>query len=378
MAEFGVSTTLEAEVDQQSLRQARQEIEAELGDIEVSVTAEGSPSQSVGRGGSSRGFAKVNTLLDDLDTKALRRNELLEDLLDATEQGDFTRATGGGAGGVLGGLFLGGLGLLGGALSGLGDFELEPPDIPPLEPPKIPPVVVDKPDWLPLGVPEPDWLPIEVTFPDESPDSSPITPRVPYIDQTPYPEPAPTPAPGPVTDPLFTPGEGNPVEQVDPSPSPSPTFPTIGVPEAILGGGAAVGGALALKQLAGATRGGSSAAAPIAAPSVIAARAGRDAQNTPDDQQNIVQRFFDRLVPDLDRNRAMRMSTATATSTASISARENRAGSGSDVTIEHSPTYEVSGLDEVRRKQEQDRRELEQKIDRLQQSLSGPSTSGGF
>jgi len=82
MAEFGVSVLLEAEVDQASLRQARQEIE------------DGVPDPTVGGGGGGGGAAGGN----GLGALASERNELLEDILDTLEGGGVAAGGGGGGG----------------------------------------------------------------------------------------------------------------------------------------------------------------------------------------------------------------------------------------------------------------------------------------
>jgi carbonic anhydrase/acetyltransferase-like protein (isoleucine patch superfamily) len=104
MSEFSVSSLLEVEVSQSSLRAARSEIEDGLGDIEVDVSASASEQLSRGGSGGQRLAGKERAMTRSLlDTQTERittvsenveanlelnetRNDLLRDLVDAQER----------------------------------------------------------------------------------------------------------------------------------------------------------------------------------------------------------------------------------------------------------------------------------------------------
>ena len=107
MTEFGAAGTLDVHVSQSSLRDARAEIEDELGDVTVDVAAESGPTTSAVTDGGSA--LADSGMLDELD----EQTDLLEDILDELEQG----GVGGGGGGLGGGGGMG-LGLVGGGAAG--------------------------------------------------------------------------------------------------------------------------------------------------------------------------------------------------------------------------------------------------------------------
>lgn len=113
MAEFNTSAELAVEVDQTSLRQARDEIESELGDVNVSVS--GGRARTDG-GGGRRQLSMLRSV-DEQTGELEAQTDLLEDILD--ELGDGGAGGGGGGGGLLGGS--GALsGAAGGAAAGSG------------------------------------------------------------------------------------------------------------------------------------------------------------------------------------------------------------------------------------------------------------------
>jgi hypothetical protein len=145
MTEFNVGNSLEVTVDQRSLRDARDEIQEEVGDIALSVNT----------GGSSGGGAGASMLQDigddttELVDLAGDRNDILEDILDELQDastgpggGLFRGRGGGGGGGGGGGIGIGlptgllaalGLGAAGaGAASGSGSGSGGGPLIPPI------------------------------------------------------------------------------------------------------------------------------------------------------------------------------------------------------------------------------------------------------
>jgi hypothetical protein len=173
MSEFTTAATLEVEIDDNSLRSARNRIERDLNDVRANG---GAGSRGGGRGRRSPmsgggGMASLrDTARDQLDTQqvlvelAEERNELLEDLGRGNSGdggGRLPRGFGGGGGG-LGGILGGVLGI---GLLGLGALTLNLPD------------ASDVPD---LNLPSPSDIP-ELNLPDASdvpelnvPDSSDI------------------------------------------------------------------------------------------------------------------------------------------------------------------------------------------------------------
>jgi len=112
MADFSTTVTLEAEVDEASLREARADIEDDIGPVPVGVG--GSTAVPDGGGATSlAGGAVIDELGDQTD--------LLGEILDEIEDGGFG-AGGGGGGGIPGGGSLSGLGAgrLAGGAAGLG------------------------------------------------------------------------------------------------------------------------------------------------------------------------------------------------------------------------------------------------------------------
>jgi len=341
--EMDVNAVFNATVAPESLSRARRDVEEELGDIEVQIAAQTGTGSRGGGQIASRERAMERQLqtqqvdaltgiqgaldepgaapavLDEWDIEhdlSERRNEILLELLDQEEKSDFDRAMGGS--GVVGiGLTLAALtaGAVGSKLIGfLGDYEFEPPDIPPiprLEPPEdIPrPDAPPEPDWHPLTVTKPDWLPLEM--PGGEGENTPTEPDGdPQPDTPPSPDPQPGPldAPGPTAvpdgrdeEPDAPPVPSTPDSPVGgPGPIPVPTG-TDSVPEElpprdpgetgspdpgplddidpidIVGGVSGVlGGGILARELTG-TGGsaGASGAAPFALPSILA---GQDAQ----------------------------------------------------------------------------------------------------
>lgn len=398
MSQFDSEVELEVVVDQSSLRDARDEIEGEMGDVAVGVGSGGTSGTAQLTGAS--GGRDVVDHTSELVGLAETRNDLLRDLVDAQEQGNFDRALRGGGGGALGGALLG-LGAIGGLGAGLvsflQNFEFEPPSIPPLNVPEaidpvdipvpepldpvdvpvpgaLDPVELPVPDALdPISIPEPDWLPIEVPAAGESPAPS----------ETPAPSPSPSPSPGddrttddtpaPVTNPTTDPAsDGRPTGETgveDPQNQPAaqaPRFMTDDSPastsdpsgggsgvgaEEVLGAGAGVGALEALRRsLQGGGTAGGSPGSSIGFPAIGSQLAARS-DLLPD-------------LPDLGRNRtrrrAMSAETPTASNTESISARPANVSVQNDVTVDGVDERQLDlKLDEAKRDiREQLRREL--------------------
>lgn len=385
-AEFSTATTLEVAVDQGSLRQARQDVESSLGEVTVGGRP-GSAARADGgrrRGGSriaGRERAMQRQLLSENIDLDERRNELLEQLLEEEEKGNVTRARMGGGAATAGliGLGLGAAGL-GSALRNLGDFELEPPDIPPLEIPSLPKFewpALPAWDWPPI--PEPEWTPLPIERPGSIPVDEPDP--VPVEDPGPLPVDAPTSIPVdaptsipvdaptsiPVTFPTDAPGPAGEIGGIfadpagRPSPSPAPTgepsprpdrgpttspdgaplrLPDIGLRE-ILGitGAGALAGSGILQQLGrgGAATGGAGVGFP--APSMLIAR----------------------MFPNASREALQQGQQGNQ-------ARQRQQGGGQ--TIQQDITVPVQGVTE-RRAEEIARREAEQMRDRLRQEFQG-------
>lgn len=124
MSEFSTTALLEAQVNQSSLRSARQTVEDELSDIEVDVAATASNGLGAGSGGGAGGSSLATSVLetsnqhlthisdvgDELAELAQERNHLLRENLEANE---LAAQSSGGNGGRLPRLS-GGLGILGG------------------------------------------------------------------------------------------------------------------------------------------------------------------------------------------------------------------------------------------------------------------------
>ncbi|MFB6237516.1 MAG: hypothetical protein ABEH81_04010 [Halopenitus sp.] len=208
MAEFGVAATLEVTVPDRELRAARQKIEDELGDVTVGVDA--STSGSSGRGGGGRMAGRERAMSRQLLSEANRlkesnidldeqRNALLEELIDTTEDGDYSRARSGGALGSAA-IGIGVAGAIGaGIVSKLKNFEFDP-------------VPLDKPPWIPIPVKPPS----EPKSPKDAPNGEPT--GGPSGDPTGQPGPLPSPGPGPTP----TGPNDNPTGNSDPSPDPNP------------------------------------------------------------------------------------------------------------------------------------------------------------
>jgi len=396
MTQFDSEVELEVTVDQSSLRDARDEIESEMGDVAVSVGSGTSGTAQLAGGSGGRDIVDHTS---DLVGLAETRNDLLRDLVDAQEQGNFDRALRGGGGGALGGALLG-LGAIGGLGAGLvsflQNFEFDPPSIPPIDVPKalapvdvpvpapldpvdvpvpgaLDPVELPVPDALdPISIPEPDWLPIEISAPGESPTPS----------ETPAPSPSPSPdpspgddrttddTPAPVTNPTTDPsGDGRPTGatgtedpqnqpawraprfMADDSPAPvaDPSGGGVGAEEVAFGVGAGAAGAYTLSRLAegGAGIGSSNPVGSTIGFPAIGSQLAARSELLPD-------------FPDLGRRdrRAMTMSTPTASDTESISARPSNVNVQNDVTVE--------GVDErqMERKLEDAKRDILEQVRR--------------
>ncbi|WP_435346030.1 hypothetical protein [Haloarchaeobius sp. HRN-SO-5] len=131
MAEFSTSTLLEVSVSQRSLADARQEIEDSIGSVDVDVSTSGQAARGARRSANVRGreqamsrqllsgqqqeLTSIDSRLDENVELNERRNDLLEMLVDATEEGTRARARFGGAGGAVGSSLA-----VGGVLIGLG------------------------------------------------------------------------------------------------------------------------------------------------------------------------------------------------------------------------------------------------------------------
>lgn len=306
MTQFATEAVLEVRVDEQSLQRSGDKVRDELGSVEVTPTTSGgampsnsgrSTSSSMMSGSpSSAGSGKPWGEHIDLNE---RRNELLEDLKDSMDEGNFDRARR--LGSMGGGIALGGIALGVGALSNLlSSFSW--PSLPKLE----------KPGWLPPDVPSPDWMPIGVEEPDPMPVSDPDP--MPVSDPDPMPVSEPDPMPIEETEPLD-------VEDVDPLEvqEPDPIQVDFGLSDVsgegalggLLAGGAAVGGGILGRKLlkgggsSGILRGGSGGAAAgssgfgIPAPSFLIGDRAAEAQRKDPDERGFIDRKLAGLVEGL-------------------------------------------------------------------------------
>ncbi|KOX92700.1 hypothetical protein AMR74_16865 [Halorubrum tropicale] len=231
------------------------------------------------------------------------RNELLEDLNDKMEDGNFDRASR--LGSMGGGLALGGIALGASALSNvLSNFSW--PSLPKLE----------QPGWLPPELPEPGWLPLGV----DEPESVPVEEPSPVPVQDPSPMPVSEPDPMPVADPDPMPVEDPktmPVEEPSPIPveEPDPIQVEFGVPDVsggdllggLLAGGAAVGGGFLGREFLkrggpGSMPGGAGAGSSgfgIPAPSFLIGDRAAEAQRKDRDERGFIDRKLAGLVDGL-------------------------------------------------------------------------------
>jgi hypothetical protein len=353
--EFETEAVFEATIDPRSLREARRTVEDEVGDLPVDVQMQA----SAGGAGGSRDWDIEHDL-------SRERNQLLRRLVDANEQGNFDRALRGG-GGALGGLVGGGalaLGLgaagLAGALGGLGEgLSLNVPDIPPLPVPNIPPL--DIPSIPPLEVPSIPPLDVPNIPPLEIPEIDPIPVNAP--EAIPLVPPDDTPSGS---------GEGSGTGEGTGGDSGAPdglpvTPPELNPPEVVGGAAAAGAGALAAREAARRLSGGGlggtpSAAAPFAAPAIVAGDVGRRADEQPADQRNIIERFFANLRPNLGGTTA---ATAALTSSSGNRAEQNR-----PVNINATSEARVEGVG--RREAERiAERKAQEMADEIRRNLSG-------
>lgn len=333
MAEFGVASELEVQVDERSLREARKEIEEETGDLSIPVEVQSqrnTPSKSVSaRSSKERAMgrrlnARRNELLRDLDgigddlvDLADQRNFYLEEMLDSMEGG--IGAGSGDDGGMIkprrprGGEGI--LGLLGGAIGSLALLKTvrgsssegetgEPTPIPVEDPGEIPyggpnPIPVEEPGEVPVQDPgevtvkEPTWVPIPVQSPGGTAEPSRGRP-----DSAPDTAPTPSDQPGGYYDPRrdpqhrYIPEEQQPTPSPDPSPGPSPGRPApyddVPVGDSPIGasgiiGGTAIGAGAGMvadaasKAWSSGSSAASSALGPIGLPSSLAAQEGKRA-----------------------------------------------------------------------------------------------------
>ncbi|GAA0539657.1 hypothetical protein ABNG02_15720 [Halorubrum ejinorense] len=253
MTEFETQNTVEVIIDDRSLTEAKADVEEALSSVPMDVQA----SVSGGGGGSGGGGAADEWR--EQHSLSRERNRLLEELVDAQEEGNFDRAARS-AGGLLGGgaAILGAGALLGvGALSSvLSSFSW--PELPKLEPP----------GWLPPRVPEPDWHPLDVVEPDpvpiEQPDPLPVEQPDPVPIADPTSAPASDPQPGGTSSPDGAPAPPDDIQQIQDGPpragpTTSPGLSTkpaadevsssIGLPEALLGGASAAAGFAGIKAI---------------------------------------------------------------------------------------------------------------------------------
>lgn len=196
MTEFSTTASLYVELEQSSLRGSRKKLENELtaDPIQVEVEPVKSPGSAMdglnnsGQRGGGRGGGGVGGLTETMEDQATvldditdsweenielneRRNELLEDLQDEIQQGNFDRARRlGSAGGALGGLAIGitllGVSKLTSTLSNFSWPQL--PEAPDIDAPEIPPL--DVPDSVPVEVPDTPSLDIPNIPPLDIPD----------------------------------------------------------------------------------------------------------------------------------------------------------------------------------------------------------------
>jgi len=394
VTEFGTEAVFEATVSPSSLREAKQTVEDELGGMEVQIdvqTGAGSGTRAGGRRPGAGGLAREIEVEHGLSRT---RNDLLRDLVDAQEQGNFDRAVSGGGLGGAAGLLAGGVGLtlgagaigLAGLTKALNSFDpgsVDVPPIPPLKAPDIPPVPVDAPGSIPVDAPSSIPVDAPSSIPLDAPSSIPLTrpsgtgsgaPR-----PSPGPGPAPSPEPTPGTDPRSTnPSAPYPYDVFGPDarvPSPSGDGGDGVTDEALIVGGTALAGAGAAQLAKGSSSGAAATggtATGIGAPTFIPALAGRArrAEETAADERTFFERILARLTPDVNQGRreALRGRTPTATATASISKAEPP---GNGPQINHSPTYNIQGVKDLKRQQQRDIRELERKLQKLERALGG-------
>lgn len=286
--EFTTSGALEVSVDERSLRDARQTIQDELGDVTVQVESSSSTSSSLSNrtSGASKERAMSRQLLndqqdtlvearegiDDLVPMAEERNDLLRMLLEQQQEGDFVKAKkrgGGSSGGLMGGALVAGAlaAGLGSSLVSFLEANFAWPDIPPVQPPNIPPLKapdlpeLDAPNIPPLKVPNlpplkapdaptlklPEMPTLDVDAPTLDVDAPTLNVDAPTLDVK-----KPNWIPIPVQSPTGSPdGNGSPGGNWMPDLNLSPEQIAGGV----LGGGVLAGGMSALWSGAGGAAG---------------------------------------------------------------------------------------------------------------------------
>ena len=334
-------------------------------------------------------------------------------------------------GAVLGPLLgIGGTAIIGGKLI---DF-LDGYEVPPLKPPDIPPVPVEepspvptpqpdwsplnvgRPDWLPLNIPAPEWLPLDepggtgTGSPEDSPDGTPTGTPVP--EDLPFEQPDPSAPPVENPDGTDQPDDAPndqpvpdevPFEQPDPSAPPTSREPTpeptggggLPIPEEVVGGVAGgVTAGVAAKYLSGAgslARGAGGASSIVPPPGTLV-----DLMNAPETfskasrGQSEGQKMWGDFLVSMDIPRPDEWpgyagpeggfgggDDGGGQSKNQTESRGNKTDRGrerngrGEVRVEHSPTYNLD-TSELEQKQRQDKRELEQKIKQLENSLTQP------
>lgn len=309
MSEFSTTAFVDIQVEEKSLRSSRKTVEEALGEIEVSTTASGGAMPSnrgtstsgamMSGGNSGRGSGQQWSEHIDLNE---RRNELLDDIKDSVDDGNFDRASRMGKMG--GGLALGGIALGASALSNvLSNFSW--PSLPKLEQPGWLPPDLPKPDWLPLGLPEPDPMPIKEPtseYPVGSPGSE--YPVAEPGSEYPVEEPgADYPLEEPGEYPLEEPTSEYPVEEPDPIEFNLPDVSGEQLLGGLAAGGAAVGGGLLGREFLKGGSGGAIGRGPgigssgfgIPAPSFLIGDRAAEAQRKDPSERG----FIDRKLSDL-------------------------------------------------------------------------------
>mgnify|MGYP006268649033 CR=1 FL=1 len=423
--DLAIGSTLRVELDESSIRESRKTLESELTADPIPVEVEpprkpGSAAASFnsdagggGRSGDIRGremamqrqhLAESNdiaaeqstTLLkisDDFDENLdlnTRRNELLEDIKDAseaTEQNIRSRGLRGlGAAGL--GITIG-LAGVSGLVSTLQNFtwpdlpefpELEPPPLPIEEPPRIP---FDGPDVLPFD--GPDVLPFDgpESLPFAGPESLPFGgPDVlPFggPDELPFGGPEELGYSGPLEIGLAIP-EVLPDSLPQPGPLQTPDFDVpvdardVGL-GALGAGGAGVVGKI-LSDLPKPSSGAVGSGIGFPAPGALVAETAGQAQRKTSNERNPIERALSNLVG--NNLGSGRTAAATGVATASIAGGDQGSGrdqSGQGSTrsqprVDFNPTYQLD-TSELERQVQSDVQELRRRYDQLERSIRG-------
>lgn len=409
MADFDTTAELQVTVNRQSLRAARDTIESDLGDVTVDVNAGGGGGASAQLQQSARQRSKeaalsrrlldeqLSALNDQGDAvgEGLRldeiRNDLLRELLEATEVGGSTADSGGGSlrfrsndggggGGGLGGvgallglLGLGAAGAVGGAVGGSpsggeGDAPqpTPTPGAAPAPAPQPRPVPVDAPSSIPVAEPAPVPVDSPTSIPVDSPSSIPVDApsSIPVQQTQPF-----TLNTGELTSSLSTVSSlltgvtslanGNPagiagaVSGLARGGGDALGGLSSDLGTAVGGGALLGGGALGISKLLGNLGKGSAAGllGPIALPSAIAGQAGRRARES--DEQTLLERVFGDFPGPQDSTTRASIGSAGGRN----SARQRReARSGGEASLQADITV-------------RDRRDLDRKLERAKQDI---------